>query len=121
MSTTTKPARRVKAKPPRFIRWLIRPTADRPVGMVEVTEGKKIDQYTVQRIAADYGLALVVKKMVANARTLDEALSNPPYHVNLDRQTGRHSCECKGWDRWQRCRHVSGLLALPGLADLPLS
>jgi hypothetical protein len=115
--TTSRP----RVKPARFIKWLIRPTPANPVGMVEVTEGKKTDHYTVQRIAADYGLAFTVKKMVPDARTLDEALSNEPYHVNLDRQTGRHSCECKGWERWQRCRHVSGLLALPGIAEMPLS
>jgi hypothetical protein len=121
MSTTTKPARRVKIKPPRFIRWTIRPTPANPVGMVEVTEGKKTDHYTVQRIAADYGLAFIVKKMVPDARSLDEALSNSPYHVLLSPADGHHSCECLGWEKHHKCRHVSGLLVLPGLADLPIS
>jgi hypothetical protein len=121
MSTSTTNRKPVKAKPPRYIRWTIRPTPAKPVGMIEVTEGEKADHYTVQRIAADYGLAFIVKKMVPDARSLDEALSNEPYHVNLDRQTGRHSCECKGWERWQRCRHVAGLLVLPGISEMPLS
>jgi hypothetical protein len=121
MSTTTKPARRVKAKPPRFIRWLVRPTAECPTGLVGITEGAKRDEYTVQRIAADYGLAFRVKKLVPEARTLDEALGNEPYHVLLSPPDGKHSCECKGWLRWHQCRHVSGLLALPGVAEMPLS
>jgi hypothetical protein len=121
MTTTTKPARRVKAKPPRFIRWLVRPAADCPAGLVGITEGAKQDEYTVRRIAADAGLAFEVKKIVPDARTLDEALSNEPYHVLLSPTNGEHSCECKGWLRWQKCRHVAGLLALPGVAEMPLS
>jgi hypothetical protein len=89
--------------------------------MVEIKEGKKADQYTLRRVAADGGLAFEVKKIVPEARTLDEALSNTPYHVLLSPTDGKHSCECKGWLRWQKCRHVAGLLALPGAAEMPLS
>jgi hypothetical protein len=100
-----------RPKPPRFIRWVQKPgTYGCPVGILAVTEGKEVDHYFATPISSDYGEAWIVQKLVKPSDP--EGHANPAYHVNLDRQIGRHSCECKGHLRWGRCRHVEGLLAL---------
>jgi len=70
-------------------------------------------EYTVRRIAADSGLAFEGKKIVPGARTLHEALGNESYPVLLSPTDGKHSCACRGWLRWQRCRRRGGKSTSP--------
>jgi hypothetical protein len=103
MSTVAeRPARSKPARKPipRTIALELAATEVSRFAVVRVTEGKKIDRYSVTSAAADYGPAFTVHKL----GTDDE------YAVNLD--PAHASCECKGWCRWKKCRHVAGLRAL---------
>jgi hypothetical protein len=59
------------------------------------------DRYFVSRVPADFGAGFLVEKVGAPESS---------YHVNLS--GAQSSCECKGFLRWGRCRHVEGLAAL---------
>src|SRR4051794_1559880 len=67
-------------------------------------EGRPETSFWLTRLRADFGLAFELKKFVAEGGEV--------YHVNLSPADGRHSCECKGWLKWNRCRHVAALTAL---------
>lgn len=41
------------------------------------------------------------------------------YSVLLSPEDGKHSCECPGWLRWNKCKHVAGLLALAAAGRFP--
>jgi hypothetical protein len=101
MSTVANSQPGVKAG--RTVRVAVRPTDVNPSAIIVVREPKHSDHYIVTPIPADCGTAYKVVKFLE----LDE----PSYHVLLA-DDGRHSCECKGFLRWNRCKHVSGLLAL---------
>lgn len=87
------------AKPARIIRllyWL----QDKAIGLIEVEEGKDRDLYAVKKLPSDFGFAFEVAKHGGDT----------PYHVCIN---AMHStCECKGFVRWGKCRHVDGLTAL---------
>jgi hypothetical protein len=77
-------------------------------GLLRITErkGRKVveDEYFLDRIPADFGMAFLVEKR-------DYAVGEEHcYHVNLDGEHG--TCECKGFLRWNHCRHVESLRAL---------
>jgi hypothetical protein len=101
MSESTRPRRAVKRG--RTIRVAVRPTEVNPSAFIVIREPKHSDHYMVTPIPADFGTAYRVVKYLE----LDE----PTYHVLLA-DDGKHSCDCKGFCRWGRCKHVSGLLAL---------
>jgi hypothetical protein len=88
-------------KPPRTVRLVCRCAG--PAFAFAITQDGKEDRYTAVRVPADFGTGYLVEK------TTDP---NSSYHVLIAAAPGRHSCECKGWLRWGRCRHVSALLAL---------
>src|ERR1700716_1070634 len=96
--------RKPRQKPARFIRWVVTPGEITRTGVARITEGKAADDYLVTAMRADFGRAFEVIKLCPEK-------GNPAYHVNLA-PDGKHSCECKGFLKWSRCRHVSGLLAL---------
>jgi hypothetical protein len=105
-ATATAPARQRKPrqKQPRFIRWVVRPGDITRTGVARITEGKAADDYLVTAMPADFGRAFEVVKLCPEE-------GNPTYHVLLAAD-GKHSCECKGFLRWGRCKHADGLAAL---------
>ena len=54
-------------------------------------------------IPADFGRGFRLEKIGLEA-------NGEAYHVNLDGD--RRSCECKGFGRWNHCKHADGLAAL---------
>jgi hypothetical protein len=99
MNATTK---RARVKPARSIRLVVPLNAEGGNGLVRITVGKEAADYFLARIPADFGTAFRLEKVGEEDAT--------PYHVNLN---GRQStCECKGFTRWNRCKHVDGLAAL---------
>jgi hypothetical protein len=77
-------------------------------GVVRIVElkGRRValDEYLLDRIPSDFGTAFLVEKRDYSAE------EEHRYHVNLN---GDHSsCECKGFLRWNHCRHIEGLAAL---------
>lgn len=106
-ASNRKPTRK---KPPRTINWVRRPKPGHPFGVLEIAvgEGKKAqtDLYFARLLDADFGTAIELSKLSGG-----EGIQSP-YHVNLDHEEGKHSCECAGFLRWDRCKHVQGLLAL---------
>jgi hypothetical protein len=72
--------------------------------VARITEGGDAADYLVTAMPADFGRAFEVVKLCPEE-------GNPTCHVLLAAD-GKHSCECKGFLRWDRCRRVSGLLAL---------
>jgi hypothetical protein len=97
MTTATKTRRRVK--PVRTIRLTLKPFEGNP-GVVQITVGKDSADYFLSTVPADFGTGFRLEK-IGGTET---------YHVNLS--PDGHSCECKGFGRWGRCKHVEGLAAL---------
>lgn len=96
---TVKP-KKPRKKPERFLSW--KRTGQQGVGLLKIQVGKDEDLYHVRRIEADQGQAFEVTKV--NLQEPDV------YHVNLDGLAC--SCECKGFLRWSRCKHVDALRTL---------
>lgn len=63
--------------------------------------GRQRSAYWFQPIQADWGQGFELEKFV----------DGEVYHVHLDRENG-HSCTCRGFLRWDHCKHVDSLLAL---------
>jgi hypothetical protein len=59
--------------------------------------------YLTAKLPSDYGLSLALVKVTDGA-------DRPTYHVLLNADAP--SCDCKGFERWGRCKHLSALLAL---------
>ena len=101
MHTVTKSHPRVK--PARSIRLDQRPQEELP-GLLHITCGQAENHYYLRPLASDFGLAFDLEKFATEG--------GDTYHVLLSLADGKHSCECKGFLRWSRCKHVAGLLAL---------
>jgi hypothetical protein len=103
-TTATAPARQRKPrpKPARFVRLVIRPGAD-SLGVVRLTVSGVSADYLLTPLAADFGRGFKVEKIGLEA-------DGETYHVNIDGD--RRSCECKGFGRWNHCKHADGLAAL---------
>jgi hypothetical protein len=102
-STTATPTRQRKprVKPARHIGVMLRPSEVNPFFLVRITEGKKLDQYSVRPIPSDWGTAYTMAKLPEETE---------PYNVCL---AGADStCDCKGHERHGHCRHIEGLTAL---------
>jgi hypothetical protein len=108
MSTVTRSRKRVK--PERRIRLAVPPSEVNPFAVVVITVGKEAASYRVQVIPSDFGDAFQVEK-------LDPA-DPEVYHVNLSAE-GR-TCDCKGFCRWNHCKHADGLAALRSRGLLPV-
>jgi hypothetical protein len=102
--------RPVRVKPKRTIAITLRPSAVNPFYAVRITESTSKattqDTYFVQEFPSPLGRAFEVRKVDA-----DE-----PYHVLL--ASADCSCECKGFLKWDHCRHIEGLKALLAKGDL---
>jgi hypothetical protein len=85
-------------------------------GVVRITETThlrkgprvKVDDYFLSKVPSDFGEAFLIEKILDNSKADQE---ESRYHVLFQNEQD-HTCECKGFTRWGKCRHVSGLLAL---------
>jgi hypothetical protein len=100
-ATAPKP-RQPRPKPARFASWLRR-RADGS-GVLSLTVGKLVNDYFVNPLPADWGTAFRLEKFGSQGGEV--------YLVNLDRQSGRHSCDCPGGTYHGHCKHVEALLVL---------
>jgi hypothetical protein len=78
-----------------------------------LTVGKTLTGYYLAALPSDFGLAFRLEKFGIEGGAV--------YHVNLDPQTGQHSCECLGHVKHghkTRCKHVASLLALRAAGKL---
>lgn len=110
MTTTTKQARKSTRKPePRHLN-ISKPVNGNYALSLTIGEGEKAKRfcYFLEPIAADFGLAFRFVKFTNEVEEGEPA----EYAVNIDLQHGHHSCECKGFMRWNHCKHVESLLAL---------
>ncbi len=119
MATLSTPFTRVKAtrksKVPRTIR-LLAYLPDVAGGLLQVTEGERVERYFFRRLPSDFGLAFAVEKYLPASEDAPARLE-APYHVCLDGEAT--SCECRGYNRWGHCRHVCGLASLIEHGKLP--
>lgn len=100
-ATATRPAPATTSapvKPARTIGWVVDHGGD--TGVIRITEGEQVDLYAIAPIPVDRGTCYRLAKLV------DGHVENT-YRVVCDGR--RSSCQCKGWLRWRKCRHVSGL------------
>ena len=105
MSTVTAtPAprqRKPRPKPARSIRLCVKPSAE-SAGVVTIRVGKAAQDYILTEIPADFGRGFLVEKVSFDAPAA--------YHVNV--AADKRTCECEGYNRWQKCKHADGLAAL---------
>jgi hypothetical protein len=106
-SATTKPRRK---QPERRIR-LLKPIRD-GFGAVQIFIAGEPHNYLIFPLVADFGAAfrLVKQELVPQTEGFYELQDTARYNVCLDGE--RSSCECPGFLRWGKCKHVSGLAAL---------
>jgi hypothetical protein len=84
-------------------RWVLQLTTWRP-------RSAAADQfYHLTALPSDWGRGFALVKITDDAE-------RPVYHVNLNSEDP--TCDCKGHQRWGRCKHVEALLALQGKGKL---
>lgn len=88
--------------PPRTIR-LVRPPSRGGVGVFSIAEGTRRPQF--------YVLVEVPCQIGGRGFAVHRLGMGTLYHVRVGRPDD-NSCECLGFLRWGRCKHVSGLKAL---------
>jgi hypothetical protein len=96
--------RRARVKPTRTVQLLL-PTFEGNAGVIRLRVGDETADYLVQPIGSDFGDGFRLTK-------LDPWGDSAPYDVHLSNDGHACSCECKGFLRWSRCKHVHGLAAL---------
>jgi hypothetical protein len=69
-------------------------------GIIRLEVGDASADYYVTRIGSDWGDGFLLEKIGHEA----------VYHVHLSAQG--HQCECKGFLRWNHCKHTSCLATL---------
>ena len=90
------------AEPPARTISLVRSPAKDGVGVFRVDAGPRVDFYAMHEIRCDIGgRGFAVHKLGLGLL----------YHVRAGERKDC-SCECLGFLRWGRCKHVSGLRAL---------
>lgn len=90
-----------KPPPTRTIE-VVRPPNEYGVGVFRISKGSQTQHYAVCEIPCEIGgRGFAVHRL--GMGTL--------YHVRVGRPEDCE-CECLGWLRWGRCKHVSALLAL---------
>jgi SWIM zinc finger len=99
-NATAKPAPRQRKKSARFCK-LTRQGADTVLSIrtVRPRAGDTVDAYTLEPIASDYGRGLLLHKHDGTS-----------YAVNLSGPDS--TCDCRGFDSHDHCKHVESLLAL---------
>jgi hypothetical protein len=71
-------------------------------GVIRITVGTEAKHYFLTALPCDFGLGFQLEGF--------EHEGGPQYAVCLDGD--KTSCECPGFLRWHRCKHVEGLRAL---------
>jgi hypothetical protein len=71
---------------------------------ITMTRGRKVEgvDYFLRRLPSDFGTAFRLVKILGDHTGYDVLLS----------EDGRHTCECDGFLRWGRCKHILTLLDL---------
>ncbi|MBI2804857.1 MAG: hypothetical protein HYX68_07745 [Planctomycetes bacterium] len=95
-------------QPPRVIR-LVRPPDEFGVGVFAITSKKGVQFYVFKEIPSEIG----GRGFVVHRLGLADV-----YHVRIA-EPAESSCECLGFLRHGRCKHVQGLAALIGHGMLP--
>lgn len=95
--------------PDRAVRLVVPPTAD-GVGVFAIRSREKISYYTFHEIPCEVG----GRGFVVHRLGLGEL-----YHVRIG-EPEELSCECLGFLRHGRCKHVLGLVALDENNQLPV-
>jgi hypothetical protein len=113
------PRRRPYAPPETLYTLHVRPGEDDSFGVLQIVHGRDDVTYYLWPVRADFGLGWRLDK-------LGEVLpgEDTTYHVHLDplAEGGpRCACECKGWLRWGRCKHVKALVGLHRDGLLPVA
>jgi hypothetical protein len=106
------PAKKRTCKPPaRFLRLLVPPSAEVP-GVLRLTVDKEVSIYRITEIECETG------GRGFRLEKLDEATQEPveTYHVRVHGET--RSCECKGFCRWNKCKHGDAVLKLVTLDSI---
>lgn len=117
MTTTTK-TRKPRPKPERHVTL---GAATNGVYALHITIGTgekaKHFGYYVRRIPADFGLAFRFEKF----QTEKVEGEDSEYDVNIELESGRHSCTCKGGTFHGHCKHAESIVALiqSGKIDVP--
>jgi hypothetical protein len=83
--------------------------ADRRAGVLQITEGGKVDLYHVARTDSDFGNAFEVDKVEMDS-SVGDYVSIANYDVLIDGR--RSTCDCLGFSRFGYCRHIQGLAVL---------
>jgi hypothetical protein len=81
---------------------LVRPPDRRGIGVFCIAAGKKSQFYTFREIPCEIGGRGFAVHRLGRGNL---------YHVRVN-QPDDSSCECMGFLRWGRCKHVAGLAAL---------
>lgn len=99
------------AAPPRRSIRLVRPPDDRGIGALVITIDGKTQYYTFREIPCEIGgRGFAIHRTGVGTR----------YDVRIGRPD-ETSCECLGFLRHGRCKHVLGLKALWKADDLPVN
>ena len=102
MLANRKPARKPRPKPARTIRLAVPLNGEGKNGVVRIAVGRAADDYLISRVPSAFGSGFLLEK-VGDAE-------GAAYHVHLSGEGP--SCECRGFLRWDRCKHADGLAAL---------
>lgn len=109
----------------RFVEWhTLAGTGLPALGIMECVVGKKSSRYVVTELA-------VAPQFDARGFRLTKPQGEPAtdaeagsYDVLIQRRGAGHRCECKGFLRWNQCKHVDALVALcenGQLAECPVN
>jgi hypothetical protein len=106
---TKKPESKPRKAPKCLVRVLHKPEGALP-GHIIVRVGKTTTQYTLERFDVPenewHGQGFRLTKCIPDP---DATEAEPFYNVLLSQEG--HSCDCRGFESWGHCKHVSALEA----------
>jgi hypothetical protein len=108
---TKKPDAKPRKAPRCLVRVLHKPEGGLP-GHIIVRVGKTTVNYTLERFDVpqdEWGTMAQGFRLTKCAPDPDATDAEPSYNVLLSRQG--HSCDCKGFEAWGHCKHISALVA----------
>lgn len=76
---------------------------------MRITVGKLTTEYGIRELPTDFGAGQ------RGFELTNLGQDSETYHVLLGTRENKHTCECKGFGRWNHCKHTEGLLALFGV------
>jgi hypothetical protein len=88
------------------------PIRDNFMGGIQIIIGKVRHNYTILPLPSDFGVAfrLIKSELVQIQSGVWELQDTARYNVCLN--GAQSTCECLGFSKHGRCKHVSGLAAL---------